>query len=483
MKRFKNSFTEILVAVSLCIALCGCSAGAGIARAAGSAISDGLAFVIERYGDDGSEVADTVADGTSGKEISEVTENQIPRTSSTITAGGADPASLPVSYDSRDAGKVPPVRDQHNLGTCWAFASLSAIESRLLPGEVWDFSEDNMSHDPYFRLGQTGGGEYTMAMAYLLSWRGPVTEDQDPYGDQISPTGLSPVKHVQEVLLLPDDDPDSVKRAVMEYGSVETSVYMDLQYVNERSEFYNPDTAAYCCPLPMTPNHDITIIGWDDNFPKEAFTQPVSRDGAFICENNWGTEFGRDGFFYVSYEDRTIGSDNVVYSVVDPVTNYSDIYQCDACGWIGQMGYSEESAWGANVYRTDKATRLSAAGFYAIDRNTSYEIYVARDIPENPTDADLDEREKVAEGTLSYAGFYTIPFDREISLNAGERFAIMIHITTPGAVHPIAIEYDAGDGKCVVVLDGESYASYNGKNWEHTQLTQECDICLKAYSR
>ncbi len=455
MKSIKKRVIYILIAAALCAALSGCAA----------------ADAVKTVGD---EPSLTLSDDELALTLSTAETDD-------LTAPG--PVDLPSSYDSRDAGRVAPVRDQRNLGTCWAFASLSAIESRLLPAESWDFSEDHMSHDPYFMLGQTGGGEYTMAMAYLLGWRGPVTEEQDPYGDQISPTGLTPVKHIQEVLILPDDDPDAVKRAVMDYGSVETSVYMDLQYVNERTDFYNPDTASYCCTVPMVPNHDITIVGWDDDYPKEAFTQPVSRDGAFLCENNWGTEFGRDGFFYISYEDKTIGSDNVVYPVVESTDNYSTIYQCDACGWIGQMGYNEDSAWAANVYRADRASQLSAAGFYAIDQNTSYEVYIARDLPEDVTDINLNKREKVAEGTLGYAGFYTIPFNSTINLKAGERFAVIIHLTTPDAIHPIAIEYDAGDGKCVIELDGESYASYNGKDWENTQLTQQCDICLKAYAK
>ena len=37
-----------------------------------------------------------------------------------------------------------------------------------------------------------------MSMAYLLSWKGPVLEADDPYGDGVSPAGLKAVKHVQE---------------------------------------------------------------------------------------------------------------------------------------------------------------------------------------------------------------------------------------------------------------------------------------------
>ena len=66
------------------------------------------------------------------------------------------------------------------LGTCWAFASVGALEAALLPEESWHFSVDHMSLNNGYTWGQDTGGEYTMAMAYLLSWKGPVREEDDP---------------------------------------------------------------------------------------------------------------------------------------------------------------------------------------------------------------------------------------------------------------------------------------------------------------
>lgn len=71
---------------------------------------------------------------------------------SSETAGGAGEVpdedvieTLPARFDYREIGKLPPAGDQGELGTCWAFASLMAMESTLLPEESWDFSEDHMS--------------------------------------------------------------------------------------------------------------------------------------------------------------------------------------------------------------------------------------------------------------------------------------------------------------------------------------------------
>ena len=61
-------------------------------------------------------------------------------------------------------------------------------------------------------------------------------------------------------------------------------------------------------------------------------------------------------------------------------------------------------------------------------------------------DRALNDRRLIARGKLMYSGYYTVPFDEKILLDAGEKFAIIVKIKTPDTVHPAAIEYDAGDG-------------------------------------
>ena len=40
--------------------------------------------------------------------------------------------------------------------------------------------------------------------------------------------------------------------------------------------------------------------------------QDLEGDGAFICQNSWGSSFGDNGVFYVSYYDTNVGTHNVV---------------------------------------------------------------------------------------------------------------------------------------------------------------------------
>lgn len=394
---------------------------------------------------------------------------------------GWEETALPEFYDGRQEGRVPPVRDQGNLGTCWAFASLTALEAALMPQEQLEFSVDHMTLHNSFSLPQDAGGEYSMSMAYLLAWQGPVLEEQDPYGDGISPDGLSPCKHVQEIQILPRKDYEAVKRAVYLAGGVQSSLYTDMTETQRDSRYYSEAFNSYCYEGQEKPNHDSVIIGWDDHFPRENFNVEPEGDGAFLCTNSWGAGFGDEGVFYVSYYDPNIGASGIVYTGVEPADNYDRLCQADLCGWMGQIGYGEETAWFANAYETKGQERLLAAGFYATREQTSYELYVARHLEREGTAA-LSYPVYAGCGKMEYEGFYTVPLDFGVDLDAGEKFAIMVKITTPGAVHPAAIEYDGGNGIAQVDLtDGEGYLSSDGVNWERVEDTMNCNLCLKAY--
>ena len=386
----------------------------------------------------------------------------------------------PSKYDLREKGRATTVKNQGSLGTCWASASVSALETALLPEESVQFSVDHMTLKNSFSQTQNDGGEYTMGMAYLTAWQGPVYEADDPYGDGESPDGLKPVKHVQEMQVIEGKDFEKIKEAVFKYGGVQTSIYSALRSSQSQSEFYNSSKNAYCYIGTEKPNHDVVIIGWDDNYSKENFSTAIEGDGAFICQNSWGGGFGDNGVFYISYYDTNIGVHNVVYTGVESTKNYDSIYQSDLCGWVGQIGYNKESVYGANVFTARKNEKLRAAGFYAVGKDTTYQVYVVKDFKDTSS---FEKKERVAQGKLDNAGYYTIQFDKEIKVEPREKFAIVIFVNTPDAVHPLAIEYTADATTAKVDLsDGEGYISPDGRTWESAEDTQSCNLCIKAYA-
>lgn len=399
------------------------------------------------------------------------------------TADSSESATvIPSKFDLRDKQRVSTIRDQGTYGTCWAFAAISALESSLLPEEANVYSVDHMTMSNAFNVNQYDGGEYTMGMAYLAAWQGPVYEADDPYGDNMSDDSLKSVKHVQEMQVIDGKDYEAIKTAVFKYGGVQSSLYSTLKSSQSKSTFYNRSTNSYCYIGTEKPNHDVVIIGWDDNYSKSNFAVPLEGDGAFICQNSWGSNFGDNGVFYVSYYDTNIGTHNVAYTRVENTDNYDNIYQSDLCGWVGQMGYEKEQIYGANVYTAKGEEAVSAAGFYATGADTEYKVYVIRHFVD---ESSFDHMSEVASGTLDNAGYYTIDFENPVNVSAGEKYAVAIYVKTPGSEHPMAIEYDTGDKslETIDLDDGEGYISYNGSNFINVKTKQDCNLCIKSYTK
>ncbi len=387
---------------------------------------------------------------------------------------------LPKAYDMRKDGRLTEVRDQGRFGTCWAFASLGALESSTMPYEENSYSPDHMALSNSYKTGLTAGGDHSMSIAYMAAWQGPVYEKDDPYGDGKTVTDLSPVKHLEEAIVINERNDEVIKGAIYRYGGIETSLYLALSYDNIDSEYYSEEYSAYYTDKVRKPNHDIVVVGWDDDFPKEYFNIEPKKNGAFICRNSWGKDFGDKGYFYVSYEDPNICNQSIVYTRVAGTDNFDKIYQTDMLGWVGQMGFDSDAAYFANVYTAEEDSKLSGVSFYATDKNTEFSVYIVHDFKDKD---DFQRKELVSSGAARYAGYYTVHLQDDIELKENERFAVVVYIKTEGSKKPVAIEYAADNRtRNADISDGEGYISEYGRNWIRTEEEQDSNVCLKAFT-
>ncbi|MBC7959686.1 MAG: hypothetical protein H7X94_07455 [Vallitaleaceae bacterium] len=388
--------------------------------------------------------------------------------------------TVPPTFDLRDYNKVSSVKDQKEIGACWAFSTLGAIESTLLPETVLDLSEDNLSLTHGYQVSQNQGGDFNIAMSYLARWDGPILEADDLYGDLIANNNARAVKHVQEALVLPSKNYLAIKLSLLLYGGVQTSMYFDSSIIKEGSSIFNTETSAFYYKGNAKINHAVVIIGWDDHFSKENFVVTPEADGAFICKNSYGEDFGSEGIFYVSYYDKYIGTENYVFTRIESANNYSFNYGTDRLGWVGRLGYGNDTAYFANAYTPNtKKESLRAVGFYATDQDTDYEIYLVNHFK---TPLDFRNMKLIKRGSLDYKGYYTIDFDAPFVVT--DKFAVVVKITTPGSNLPVAAEYykDVDWLSEVDVSDGEGYMSQKGFIWDSTELDFNSNVCLKAFT-
>ena len=213
---------------------------------------------------------------------------------------------LPSRFDLRDYNFTSPVMNQGLMGDCWAASFIATLESALMKktGLNKTFSVNNLKNLMlmYSKYGQNvnaEGGSNLNSMAYLLSWMGAVPQEYDTHDElgKISPLIINnETVHIQDIIILPMDaeiiggDP-SIKQAVIRYGGLVAT--LSLQ-VNEENDFFNENTSAQYDPDLTDADHQVSIVGWDDSFSRNNFLITPPGDGAWICKNSWGEDFGED---------------------------------------------------------------------------------------------------------------------------------------------------------------------------------------------
>jgi len=410
------------------------------------------------------------------------------------TPGTNQHAAFPAYYDLRASGRVSPVKNQGVGQVCWAFATVASLESTLLPGEVWDFSENNMKNllsdlypEGFDRNFSTGGATHKESTAYLVRWTGPINQSDDPYNamSPYSPTNKTVQKHLQRVDFIPDrlssTDNDNIKTAIQNFGAVYTTYNMSELI----PAYWNETTKSYYYFGDAELNHAVAIVGWDDRWSRNNFTTTPPGDGAFIIRNSWGSTWGDSGYFYCSYYDKLIGKDNALFTSAPP-TNYDHIYQYDPLGWVtSSYTAGEKVGWAANVFNSTRSQNLSAVSFYTTDTNANYEVKVYWN-PNNGAVLNSSGPAFTQTGTFGNAGYHTIPIPSEIPLGSKDRFSVAIKLTNPTYNWSIALQDWTLRTTKARAYPGQGYTSWNGNVWTDitgTEGFKNSSICIKAFTK
>ena len=396
-------------------------------------------------------------------------ESQTGTALQTLSAPALQTLSAPVSYDLRSSGDVTSVRDQGACGSCWSFGSYGSLESRLLrnESESRDFSENHMKNYHDFDWGPCEGGNADISTAYLARWSGPVDESDDPYqdwDDRPSPGGPTQ-KYLKNVLWFFTDS--DIKDAVITYGAM----YVTMRY---ESGSYNLSEYTYYYSGNNSANHAVTVVGWDD----EKVVTGAPGNGAWLIKNSWGTGWGDNGYFWISYYDTKAVLYGVAFCDAVAVSAYAADYQYDPLGWTTQTGYNSPVAWAANIFTATADEDLQAVALYAVDNNVSYEIYVYDDFDGSTFSNLLGS----TSGTLVNLGYYTISLPSVISLTNGDDFSIVVKFTTTGYGFPIPTEdYFADYSSGATANTGESYVSSTGSTFaDITDTFSNANVCIKG---
>ena len=398
--------------------------------------------------------------------------------------------TLPARYNLAENGFVTDVKNQQDSGNCWAFAALASLETCVLKAsnKTFNFSVENMKNliEMYSAYGwkmETNEGGYNgMPMGYLASWLGPVNATLDPFDDKgtLSPL-LDSEMHIQNIYVLPArtsyTDNDAIKEAILKYGGLYASYYHSAGYLNSK-------TNAYYDPYTGNGNHAITVVGWDDNYSKNNFYTAPAGDGAFIVKNSWGSSWGDNGYFYISYYDRVlfaVNKDNQAFTyILNDTVRYTKNYQYDVAGMTDYLITGKKTVWYQNIYNATGNEVIAAVSTF-FNTTVDYEISIYVN----------DVLQLTQNGRHEGSGYYTIPLKEYVPVAVGDIFKIVVKLANPqNGYAAVPISEQLSTTRCYYA-PGVSYFSNDGKKWtdlydysasaySHTYNSQVA--CLKAFT-
>ncbi len=441
---------------------------------------------------------------------------------------------LPASYDSRskvnDTGipYVMPARDQGADGTCWAFSACSAAETSMIKQNLFSkrtilsplqftWFHYNRLQNPLKLSGpdrvissqnilQVGGNEYLSTFA-LANWIGLVEEELVPYESAVNvlASGLRSslcyaenAGCLKNALWINANNFDDVKEQIMEHGSAMLPIYMNTIYYNKVTYGYYSDQNRYDkAEDSFSANHMVTIVGWDDNYSRKNFKIMPPKDGAWLIKNSWGEDWGMNGYFWISYYDKSIYDEvdgvpvgaTVTFLEMTRPDTWDNNYGYDGGGGINWYYFMDDItnepiplAIMANVYTAQYEEKLSAVSFYTIQENVDYTIYVFRGVDTSISPTGDVFPSAVVGGTAAKAGYHTVELPEEIDLVPGMKYTIAIEMSSQDeneAVRFLAdgnsswnwVEFSSEVGK------GESFYREPGKEWVDVANDPLSDWC------
>lgn len=403
-------------------------------------------------------------------------------------------------YDLRQNGMVTSVKNRGEDNTCYAFAIIAAIENNLikqgLENNTVDLSEEHLAYFFYNRqqdrLKLTSGdrnvltsgdifsmgGNIRLASVHLMTGVGVAYEYDVPYRREPNPDKCYNCAYQVDSVFFYDNSIENIKNCIKEYGAAAAGMYMDESLLSEK--------AAYYTDYPAT-NHAVTIVGWDDDYSRENFCETLrpQHDGAWIVKESRGESYGDNGYLYVSYEDKSL-SDVCAFKMRVKEKSYENVYQYDGTA-CPEKKYIANGSKISNVFQVCSENgiceELKAVSICTYSENVGYaiQIYVGLSDGENP-----ESGRKVfgteQRGLLKTAGCQTIKLKKNILLNHGEKYSVVITLSGESKVYVGNDKY-FDYGWIIfnsVSLKGQSFIKKNDMPWK-----DYCDygnFRIKAYT-
>ena len=321
-------------------------------------------------------------------------------------------------------------RPVQQTGTCWLYAARASMQTscekatgKELKMEIYDMLEaiygegkqEGLFVNSAINKSDLGGYQQFVADRLSAECKDGITLDSSMI---IDPTDRETIKNAVRTRGGVTVGIDSRNCEVGMFGTYPTLIY-------KQAKIYD---------------HAVTVIGWDDHFPKEYFKTPAEQDGAWIVYNsNLGGKYQ-----YISY------SSPLEYAISHTVSDkYSQVQSYDAGNVMGSYIKTGDSTKTANVFR--KKGKLAAVG--------TFNNFDKQDIKIEIMSADFKNTLYTQDASLGYQGYQTIELTKPVDV---ENYAVVITYSKGAPVEGETIGFAVASYK-TSIEKGQSFVFADGK--------------------
>jgi len=258
---------------------------------------------------------------------------------------------------------------------------------------------------------------------------------------------------------------------IMQFGGIATCLTADEKFLSPSYVHYQPPDD----PTPL--NHAVGIVGWDDNKVTQA-----PEPGAWLAKNSWGSGWGLEGYFWISYYDKFCGRQPdlgaVTFRNVEPM-RFDHVYYHDYHGWVSSF---EEVSEAFNAYVAEENELLGAVNFVTSVNDVDYGIIIYGGFDgENLFDSLTG-----TSGHIDYKGFHLVDLERKLELKQNDSFYVYLNLSQGG---PGMDRTDrsqtlvGGQYRGIVISEsepGQSFYLQEGQWNDLYDLNNTANFCIKA---
>jgi len=451
------------------------------------------------------------------------------------------PASFPGKTDDETekiiTDKYPAVRDQAHFGTCWDFSTIAPVEFREINKERADKSIDlselylglgiyktrenpivgndaavseivaNQDNDAFLL---NVGGNHLVTGQYLSKGFGFVSENELPYAESYEDTGvyvrdsrfdennnlnidldalaekeIYDLTDLYQVNIHDEKGMKIVKEALIQNGAV--GIFFDAE-----TKYYNESTNAYYCSNSGGQNHLVTVVGWNDDFPRSNFNVDPGADGAWLVRNSWNYKdqegfYSYQNYFWLSYYDEGLTESAYIFEVTRDVKRYDNNYYYDT--QIHNPMWFKTGASVANVYKVQKdSNEYLNEVTLEFQEPTDYQIEIYRNLKSssNPISG-IKLEESTTKGEFALPGIYTVPLASPALLEKDTTFSVVVRTGKSSVCFESDLNFGIVKSKCGLkngqsfyLEDGEWIDLAGNEDWE--EGSGNGNFCISAHT-